>query len=119
MHGLSADKLRVLLHPTDEVKKTDEDDDKKDDDDDEFAVDSVSATLKREDDLTDDSDSGEEAKKKNKMDFRESVVLTSLQDSTRGEWKSTEVLYSYPSTHKVKFMTLFDMVSCLCLLQIN
>ncbi len=37
------------------------------------------------------------------MDFRESVVLSTLQDSTRGEWKATQVLYSYPGTHKVEF----------------
>jgi len=35
------------------------------------------------------------------FDFRESVVLSSLQDSTRGEWKTAQVLYSYPRSHKV------------------
>jgi hypothetical protein len=35
------------------------------------------------------------------FDFRESVVLASLQDSTRGQWRQAQVLYSYPRSHKV------------------
>ena len=108
MHGLSADKLRVLLHPYDDDEEQGQEDG---DDDSEFGFESISAAgsgngdgdgdkpdLK---DLLGGGGDHDEVKGSGGMDFRESVVLTTLQDSTRGEWKATQVLYSFPDRHKV------------------
>ena len=58
LEGLSADRLRVLLHPVEHLVE-------------DFGVTS----------------------------FDNDVVLATLMDSTRGEWKVAQVLYTYPTQH--------------------
>ena len=86
MDGLSSDKLRMLLHPMDEEFL---DDDASDDDG---------------EDGDDESDGGggdDKASINSKFDFRDNVVLATLQDGTRGKWMETQVMYSYAKPHKV------------------
>ena len=82
MDGLSADKLRVLLHPVKELK--DEEENAEDDDviEDEKSVEMIS-------------------KEVFELQFRDNKVLATLNDGTRGLWKSAQVMYSYPLPHKV------------------
>ena len=108
MDGLSADKLRVLLYPYDENEDAGDDADAFGAEDFDVADVDESGEASGGDNLKDiilgpkrgntgtGSGSGGSG-----MDFRESVVLASLHDSTRGEWKGAQVLYSYPGTHKV------------------
>ena len=48
-----------------------------------------------------ESSEGEE--KDAKIDFRDNVVLATLQDGTMGKWKEAQVAYSYPLEHKVRY----------------
>ena len=93
--GLSADKLRLLLHPVDEDEEEDKDEDevaKDDSDGDDDAQDLFTALSNKA--------KAKEAEK-DMMDFRQNKVLASLQDSTRGDWRTAQVMYSFPSKHKV------------------
>ena len=80
MDGLSANKLRVLLHPVKELP----DDEKRDTDEDleEKSVEMVS-------------------KEVFELEFKDNKVLATLNDGTRGLWKSAQVMYSYPLPHKL------------------
>ena len=81
MDGLSADKLRVLLHPVKDLK------------DDEETID---------DDVIEDEKSVEMISKEVfELQFKDNKVLATLNDGTRGLWKSAQVMYSYPLPHKV------------------
>ena len=79
MDGLSANKLRVLLHPVKESEKKDE---ILDEEEDEKSVEMVS-------------------KEVFEMEFKDNKVLAELNDGTSGRWKSAQVMYSYPLPHKV------------------
>ena len=79
MDGLSADKLRVLLHP---VKDTKDETDTEDVIEDEKSVEMIS-------------------KEVFELQFKDNKVLATLNDGTRGLWKSAQVMYSYPLPHKV------------------
>ena len=64
------------------------------------------------DELSDDSaEGGGEGGKDAKIDFRDNVVLATLQDGTMGKWKEAQVAYSYPLEHKVRASVL----STLCM----
>ena len=79
MDGLSADKLRVLLHP---VKDTKDEEETEDVIEDEKSVEMIS-------------------KEVFELQFKDNKVLATLNDGTRGLWKSAQVMYSYPLPHKV------------------
>ena len=89
MDGLSADKLRVLLHPTKDTKKETNDNKKVDEDNANFEI--------------------QETKESMEQAFRDNMVLATLQDGTRGKWKTAQVMYSFALPHKVPFIrfTLF------------
>ena len=50
----------------------------------------------------DSAEGGGEGGKDAKIDFRDNVVLATLQDGTMGKWKEAQVAYSYPLEHKVR-----------------
>ena len=91
MDGLSSDKLRMLLHPVDDDDGFDEGagdgndgagdgDDKDGGGDGQMALRSASGST---------------------FDFRDNVVLATLQDGTMGKWMEAQVMYSYAKPHKV------------------
>ena len=82
MDGLSADKLRVLLHPVKELK--DEED-----------------TVEADDVIEDEKSVEMISKEVFELQFKDNKVLATLNDGTRGLWKSAQVMYSYPLPHKV------------------
>ena len=82
MDGLSADKLRVLLNPIKEEKKAVKVKKDNDDDVDRFDV--------------------QETKESMEEEFRDIMVLATLQDGTRGLWKTAQVMYSFAMPHKVR-----------------
>ena len=86
MDGLSADKLRVLLHPIKEKKEVE--------------------TLKENDKEIMKFDL-QKAKEVMEQDFRDNMVLATLQDGTRGKWKTAQVMYSFALPHKVMYYTFF------------
>ena len=81
MDGLSADKLRVLLHPTKDKKMETNDNKKVDEDNANFEI--------------------QETKESMEQAFRDNMVLATLQDGTRGKWKTAQVMYSFALPHKV------------------
>ena len=85
MDGLSADKLRVLLHPVKESENKDEKEmeDGGEENDNEKSVEMVS-------------------KEVFELEFKDNKVLATLKDGTMGLWKSAQVMYSYPLPHKVR-----------------
>lgn len=96
MNGLSADKLRLLLQPYEESEIDPETDDQTaETGDNPFALDFNKSNRKG-------SSSSKDQDGKDKFDFRDNMVLATLKDSTRGEWKSAQVMYSFPSSHKVE-----------------
>ena len=83
MDGLSVDKLRVLLQPITEV-------DKKQD------------KFETTEDNIEDVEVIDLAPKENfEITFKDNQVLATLNDGTRGLWKTAHVMYSYPLPHKV------------------
>ena len=86
MDGLSADKLRVLLHPV-----APEETDKK------ALISSTTAN-------PDDQDKFHEKE----LNFGDNLALATLSDGTRGLWKTAQVMYSYPLQHKVTFLQTFN-----------
>ena len=98
MDGLSADKLRVLLHPVPEQREeksaeNDEDDGNKKND----------RNRDRDDNRRDRDKTAEELSKEEfELNFKHNQVLASLQDGTRGQWKTAQVMYSFPLPHKVE-----------------
>jgi hypothetical protein len=36
------------------------------------------------------------------LNFRDSVILATIQDSTRGLWREAQIMYSFPLQHKVR-----------------
>ena len=95
MNGLSADKLRLLLQPYEPSESHPETEEQRDEDgDNPFALD-FNKSNRQGSSQTKDKDG------KDKFDFRDNMVLATLKDSTRGDWKSAQVMYSFPSTHKV------------------
>ena len=54
------------------------------------------------DDGEDSSSEGVDSNKDAKIDFRDNVVLATLQDGTMGKWREAQVAYSYPLEHKVR-----------------
>ena len=111
MNGHSADKLRLLLHPYEEkignpeTPETNYDDGDYDDD----YRGSDGALIKRRQDtgVTDEENAEINTSGDKRFDFRKNVVLTTLRDSTRGEWNTAQVMYSHPGTHKVLFLLNF------------
>ena len=90
MDGLSVDKLRVLLQPvTSEDKKID---DKKDN----------SETIEDKDSEGFEVIEIAPPKENFQINFRDNQVLATLNDGTRGLWKTAHVMYSYPLPHKVR-----------------
>ncbi len=99
MDGLSADKLRVLLHPE---------------------LPAAAGSKKSDSSLALDNESLREdgarlavvdevitlTKENFELNFRDNQVLGSLQDGTRGLWKAAQVMYSYPMPHKVSLCFL-------------
>ena len=81
MDGLSADKLRVLLHPVKDTKDEDE--------------------IDTEDVIEDEKSVEMISKEVFELQFKDNKVLATLNDGTRGLWKSAQVMYSYPLPHKV------------------
>ena len=81
MDGLSADKLRVLLHPVKDTKDEDE--------------------VNTEDVIEDEKSVEMISKEVFELQFKDNKVLATLNDGTRGLWKSAQVMYSYPLPHKV------------------
>ncbi len=98
MNGLSADKLRVLLHL---YKEENEVNGSKGDDD--FEDFGISGALKSKDRDDDNILSTSPAALTSMNFFRDNVVLASLQDSTRGEWREAHVMYTFPDSHKVHY----------------
>ena len=96
MHGLSVDKLRLLLQPFDD----DDDDDADADDDDDDAANSSG-----DDDPFKQLGIGRprdgDDNQKGEFDLQAHSVLAELKDPTRGEWKAAQVMYSFPTKHKV------------------
>jgi len=89
MDGLSVDKLRVLLQPvTSEDKKKD---DKKDN----------SETIEDKDSEGFEVIEIAPPKENFQINFRDNQVLATLNDGTRGLWKTAHVMYSYPLPHKI------------------
>ena len=79
MDGLSANKLRVLLHPVKELPVDNSDEELEGE---EKSVEMVS-------------------KEVFELEFKDNKVLATLNDGTRGLWKSAQVMYSYPLPHKL------------------
>ena len=92
MDGLSADKLRVLLHPIKEKKAEDQ-------------------TSKENNDKEEMKFDLQKAKEVMEQDFRDNMVLATLQDGTRGKWKTAQVMYSFALPHKVMYYIIFFKVS--------
>ncbi len=92
MNGLSADKLRLLLQPEPEEE---EDEDVETDDD--LGEDANPFGFNSRPRDNDDDNKG------TVFDLREHTELAELKDSTRGEWKAAQVMYSFPARHKVIF----------------
>ena len=90
MDGLSADKLRVLLHPIKEKKEVE--------------------PSKENSDKEDKFDL-QKAKEVMEQDFRDNMVLATLQDGTRGKWKTAQVMYSFALPHKVMYYIFLKKVS--------
>ena len=82
MDGLSADKLRVLLNPIKDEMKADK--------------------VKKDDDGEVDRFDVQETKESMEEEFRDIMVLATLQDGTRGLWKTAQVMYSFAMPHKVR-----------------
>ena len=76
MDGLSADKMKVLLQPYDKNSFSQEESD------------SNNKLI-----LTDTKDESNHPST-DFQSFKDSTVLTTMQDSTRGKWKRAQVLYS-------------------------
>eukprot|EP00095_Tigriopus_kingsejongensis_P002562 snap_masked-scaffold309_size213625-processed-gene-1.10 protein:Tk02562 transcript:snap_masked-scaffold309_size213625-processed-gene-1.10-mRNA-1 annotation:"hypothetical protein G5I_00476" len=91
MDGLSPDKLRLLLHP---VNK---------DMDDHSSNENSSQSESSITDLFNSLDKKKIATETAQMDFRENTVLATIQDGTRGKWRTAQVMYSYPQNHKIIF----------------
>ena len=87
MDGLSADKLRVLLHPIKEKKEV--------------------KTSKENSDKEEMKFDLQKAKEVMEQDFRDNMVLATLQDGTRGKWKTAQVMYSFALPHKVMYYIIF------------
>ena len=86
MDGLSADKLRVLLHPIKEKKEVEPSKENSDKEEMKFDL--------------------QKAKEVMEQDFRDNMVLATLQDGTRGKWKTAQVMYSFALPHKVMFFLI-------------
>ena len=85
MDGLSVDKLRVLMQPvTNKAKQNVKEDTSEDD--------------------TEDAEVIVAPKENFEINFRDNQVLATLNDGTRGLWKTAHVMYSYPLPHKVIFL---------------
>ena len=91
MDGLSADKLRVLLHPIKEKKELEPSKEISDKEETKFDL--------------------QKAKEVMEQDFRDNMVLATLQDGTRGKWKTAQVMYSFALPHKVMYYIFFKKVS--------
>ena len=91
MDGLSADKLRVLLHPIKEKKEV--------------------KTSKENSDKEEMKFDLQKAKEVMEQDFRDNMVLATLQDGTRGKWKTAQVMYSFALPHKVMYYIFLKKVS--------
>ena len=87
MDGLSADKLRVLLHPIKEKKEVEPSKENSDKEEMKFDL--------------------QKAKEVMEQDFRDNMVLATLQDGTRGKWKTAQVMYSFALPHKVMYYIIF------------
>jgi len=81
MDGLSAYKLRVLLHPIKEKKEVEPSKENSDKEEMKFDL--------------------QKAKEVMEQDFRDNMVLATLQDGTRGKWKTAQVMYSFALPHKI------------------
>ena len=44
-----------------------------------------------------------------KPDFKGILVLSTLKDTTMGNWKSAQILYTYPGPHKVRVLIAFAL----------
>ena len=73
MDGLSADKMKVLLHPQDNNKLTEDETHS----DDKHLIDGVKGEIN-------------EQRHSEFLSFKDSIVLTTLQDNTRGKWKKAQ-----------------------------
>ena len=91
MDGLSADKLRVLLHPIKEKKEVEPSKENSDKEEMKFDL--------------------QKAKEVMEQDFRDNMVLATLQDGTRGKWKTAQVMYSFALPHKVMYYIFLKKVS--------
>ncbi|XP_040565755.1 MAM and LDL-receptor class A domain-containing protein 1 isoform X2 [Lepeophtheirus salmonis] len=78
--GLSAESLRILLHPVKKVVKE------------EIEINSNSTDVKVQSLKFDEV-----------IDFQKNTIISTMRDSTRGLWKNGKVLYSYPGSHKIVF----------------
>ncbi len=98
MNGLSADKLRVLLHPVPEDLEVEDKDGGE-------LSDELTSRDRDDDDRRRNRDKPNQlelSKENFELNFRHNQVLASLQDGTRGMWKTAQVMYSYPLPHKVR-----------------
>jgi len=86
MDGLSADKMKVLLHPHDDNSLMKEEEAHHSDD-----------KLMINDNTRVESNHPST----DFLSFKDSIVLSTMQDSTRGKWKRAQVMYSYPAAHKI------------------
>ena len=93
MDGLSSDKLRMLLHPVDEDDLAGGN---------EASDDETSGG--ENSDGSDDENAGSSGDDMD-FDFRDNVVLATLQDGTRGKWMEAQVMYSFAKPHKVRLPT--------------
>lgn len=113
MNGLSADKLRLLLQPVDGEDAAADGDgallpggvpgkDSQDRDDGQDAT----TSLRRRSDRDGNRNRPHSSQSTAVDTFRQNVPLTTVKDSTRGQWKDVQVMYSYPSRHRVRANTL-------------
>ena len=100
MDGLSADKLRVLLIPS--LEDEEDDDITLDYDDDAEDFDVNAGLNRRNGKQRNDKNEGDEEEKEKRMGLEGSMVLATVSDVTRGEWKTAQVMYSYHGRHRVR-----------------
>ena len=81
MDGLSADKMKVLLHPHDNIKLVEEE--------------------AQSDDKLGIGNTRDESNQPstNFPSFKDSVVLTTMQDGTRGKWKRAQAGFLIPNKY--------------------
>lgn len=93
MNGLSADKLRLLLQPREKPQMTNKEKIGPEAEVEDFGASTAEISSTKVSSAPLALTTG---------GFRNNIVLATLQDSTRAAWKEVQVMYSYPSSHRVR-----------------